>query len=218
LRRKIKNLDENGKILHSVSIQRDITERKRMEAELTRSHKKLRELSVHLLHLRENERKSFAHAIHDDLGQLLTVLKMDLSRLYEKLPPSQKPLQGMTKSLIEQAEKTMEVVQRISTELRPKLLDDIGLIPAIKWQVKEFQNRTGIRCKLNIIPQHIHLDNDLDTTIFRILQEGLTNVARHANATIVEVNLKEKNGKLMLKIRDNGKGITITIRLPLDKK
>lgn len=128
---------EDGRILHSISIQKDITERKRIEAELDRSYKKLRGLSAHLLNLREEERRRIAHAIHDDLGQSLMILDMNLYRLCQKIPSSQKPLQAMTKSLMAQVKRIAETVQRISAELRPKLLDDVGLIPALKWKVKK---------------------------------------------------------------------------------
>ena len=199
---------EDGKILHSISIQKDITERKRIEAELDHSHKKLRRLSAHLLNLRKKERKRIAHAIHDDLGQLLTVLDINLYRLYKKLPSDQKPLQMMTKSLMAQVKRIAETVQRISAELRPILLDDVGLVPAIKWQVEEFQNHTGIKCRVNIGTDGINPDLKRSTVIFRILQESLTNIARHAHATRVKVNLEAKSGKLVLKVKDNGKGIT----------
>jgi len=108
----------------------------------------------------------------------------------------------------ELADATLQTVKRISTELRPGLLDDVGLPAAIEWQGEEFQNRTGIKCEVTIDPEDIILDRDRSTAIFRIFQETLTNVARHANAKRVKVKLKEKAGKLELKVRDNGKGIT----------
>jgi len=99
-------------------------------------------------------------------------------------------------------------VQRISTELRPGLLDDLGLVAAIEWQTEEFQSRTGITCKLTIDPEDIVIDEKRSTTLFRILQESLTNISRHAGATRVTVSLKEKDGQIALRVRDNGKGIT----------
>jgi len=103
---------------------------------------------------------------------------------------------------------TIQTVKRISAELRPGLLDDLGLAVAIEWQAEEFQNRTGIKCEITLAPKDIILDQDRSTAIFRIFQETLTNVARHANATMIKVSLKEAEGKLVLKVRDNGIGIT----------
>jgi len=103
---------------------------------------------------------------------------------------------------------TVQSVQRISSELRPGLLDDLGLSAAVEWQADEFQNRTGIQCETISDPEDIALDQALSTAIFRIFQEALTNIARHANATRVEVILKKKSGKVELTVRDDGKGIT----------
>jgi signal transduction histidine kinase len=103
---------------------------------------------------------------------------------------------------------TIQTVKRISTDLRPGLLDDIGLTAAIDWQVQEFQNRTGIKCSVSFSPADISVDRERSTAVFRVLQETLTNVARHANATRVQVNLKQESRKLTMKVKDNGKGIT----------
>ncbi len=101
----------------------------------------------------------------------------------------------------------IKAVQRISTELRPGILDDLGLIPAIEWQAQEFEDRTNIKCEITTDCEDIDLDQDRSTSLFRIFQEALTNVARHANATKIKVSLKERPGKLLLKIEDNGRGI-----------
>jgi signal transduction histidine kinase len=158
--------------------------------------------------VREGERTAIALEIHDDLGQALTGLKMDLSWLAKKLPRDQRPLLDKTKAMTELTDATIKTVKRLSTELRPGLLDDLGLIAAIEWQADEFENRTGITCALSIDPADIVLDRDRSTALFRIFQETLTNVARHAHATRVRVSLKEKNGIVELKVGDNGKGIT----------
>ena len=187
---------------------KDITERKRAEEELEKSREQLRNLAIHLQSVREGERTAIAREIHDDLGQALTGLKMDVSWLAKKLPRDQEPLLDKTKAMTELTDATIKTVKRISTELRPGLLDDLGLIPAIEWQADEFQNRTGITCALSVNPADIVLDRDRSTALFRIFQETLTNVARHAHATKVRVSLKEKNGIVELKVGDNGKGIT----------
>ena len=201
-------IDKTGKIINYVSSQHDITERKKAEEELKSSQEQLRNLTAHLQSVREEERMFIAREMHDELGQALTALKMDLSWLDNRLPKDQKSLLEKTKSMSKLADATLQTVKRISTELRPGLLDDLGLPAAIEWQAEEFQTRTGIKCEITVDPEDIILDKDRSTAIFRIFQETLTNVARHAKATKVKVGLKEKAGKIELKVRDNGKGIT----------
>lgn len=186
----------------------DITKRKQAEAELKRSQQELRNLTAHLQSVREEERRSLARDIHDDLGQALTALKMDLSLLSKKFPKHQKSLLDRTQAISKLMDTSIETVKRISTELRPGVLDDLGLTAAIEWQAEEFEHRTGITCKVTSDPRDIILDRDRSTAIFRIFQESLTNVARHAQATRVTASLKEKAGTLELKVRDNGRGIT----------
>lgn len=186
----------------------DITDQKRTEAELKKSQEELRNLAGHLQDLREQERKLMAHKIHDELGQELTVLKIDLTFLTEKLPRDQKNLLDLTRSMMKTINKTAQTVRRISTELRPSLLDDVGLIPAVEWYVKEFQKHTRIKCEFFADNGDINPDIKKSTVLFRVLQEALTNVARHAAATRIKVSLSKKPDKLILKIRDNGKGIS----------
>ncbi len=186
----------------------NVLERKRAEDELKSSREQLRNLSAHLQTVREEEGKHIAREIHDELGQALTALKMDIYWLINKLPTDLKPLLEKTKSMSKLIDTTIQTVQRILTELRPGLLDDLGLAAAIEWQAEEFQKRTGIKCEVTLDPEEIIMDQDRSTAIFRILQEALTNVSRHANATRVRVNLREKAGKLILKVKDNGIGIT----------
>ena len=200
--------DKNGKIINYVSSQHNITERKWAEEEIKNSQSQLRNLTAHLQSVREEERTLVAREMHDVLGQALTAMKMDLSWLDNRLPKDQKSLLEKTKSMSKLADATLQTVKKISTELRPGLLDDLGLPAAIEWQAEEFQTRTGIKCEITVDPEDIILDKDRSTAIFRIFQETLTNVARHAKATKVKVSLKEKAGKIELKVRDNGKGIT----------
>ena len=199
---------DDRSILGYQGIIRDITKRKQAEAELKRSQEELRNLTAHLQSVREEERRSLARDIHDDLGQALTALKMDLSLLRKKFPKDQKPLLDRTQAISKLMDTSIETVKRISTELRPGVLDDLGLTAAIEWQAEEFQHRTGITCEVTSDPRDIILDRDRSTAIFRIFQESLTNVARHAQATRVTASLKEKAGTLELKVRDNGRGIT----------
>jgi PAS domain S-box-containing protein len=201
-------LDEEDNFIGGVHIMSDITERKRIEDELQKSREQLRNLSGYLESVRERERTNIAREIHDELAQALTALKMDLSWLDHRLPSDPQSLIEKTKSMNNLIDSTIHTVKRISAELRPGILDDLGLVAAIEWQAEEFQNRTGIRCRITVDPDDVTVDQDRATAIFRIFQETLTNVARHARATRVSVNLKERAGKLTLRVKDNGIGIT----------
>jgi len=138
----------------------------------------------------------------------LTALKMDISWLSKKLPKDQKTLLEKTRAMTKLTDTTIKTVKKISTELRPGLLDDLGLVAAIEWQAEEFKNRTGITCRLDVDAEDIMVEEKRSTTLFRIFQEALTNVARHAHVTAVTVSLKEKDSILELRVRDNGRGIT----------
>lgn len=133
---------------------------------------------------------------------------MDVSWLEGKSPPDQTPLLEKTKSILKMIDATIQTVKKICTELRPAMLDHLGLTAAIEWQVKEFEARTGIKCTISLELEEIILDRDLSTAVFRILQEMLTNVARHAKATKVDISLEDRAGKVVLSVRDNGKGLT----------
>ena len=187
---------------------RDITERKRAEEQLRGSREQLRALSAHLQSAREEERKRIAREVHDELGQVLTGLKMDLSWLGKRLLKDQTLLLEKTKAMSGLVDNTMETVRRISTELRPGLLDDLGLIAAVEWHAEEFKRLTGIRCRITSNCDGAILDQDLSTAVFRIFQETLLNVARHTRATRVKASLMKENGSLVMEISDNGKGIT----------
>jgi signal transduction histidine kinase len=185
------------------------SQHRRAEEQLRESHEQLRALSVYLQSVREEERTRIAREVHDELGQALTSCKLDLSWIAGKLPSDLKPLIDKARALTAHIDSTIQTVRRISSELRPGVLDHLGLVAAIEWQANEFQNRTGIRCDVR---SRIHepLDQDLSTTFFRIFQETLTNVIRHAGATQVGVDLKEAEGQITLEVKDNGRGIART--------
>jgi len=185
----------------------DITERKKAEKELEASREQMRNLSIHLQSVREEERARIAREIHDELGQSLTAFKMDLSWLAKRVT-SEKLLRDKIKAMSGLVDQTIESVHRISADLRPGLLDDLGLVAAMEWQTKEFSNRSGIACEAILDAEEVPLEKDLATAIFRIFQETLTNVARHANATKVFVRLEAKEGKVVLEVADNGRGIS----------
>ena len=163
---------------------------------------------MHTQKLREQERARVAREIHDELGQVLTAMKMDLSYLARRLPQEQAALKTKASSMIKSIDTSIESVRRIIMDLRPGLLDHLGLVPAMEWQAEEFQRRTGIMCRAAFSSQEIVLDRDVSTTIFRIFQEALTNIARHAGATLVDISLSADGNILRLRIHDNGAGIT----------
>jgi signal transduction histidine kinase len=183
-------------------------DRKRAEEQLRQSHEQLRALSVYLQHVREEERTVIAREVHDELGQALTGLKLELTWLTNRLPPGLRALQAKAKSMAEHIDETIHAVRRIATELRPGLLDTVGLLAALEWQAHEFQTQTGIQCCVKAAIKETLWDQDLNTAFFRIFQETLTNIIRHANATKVNVRLAEMSGHLVLEVKDNGRGIS----------
>jgi len=193
-----------------VMVLTDITEHRRVEDELRRSQVELRRLYQYLQNVREKEGKLIAREIHDELGQSLTALKIDISYLSRKFCKDIKDKEQFLKkmkSMSELIDETIQTVQKISAELRPRLLDDLGLVPAIEWYAEDFKERTKIDCQADLDLDGIELDPDCSTAIFRIFQEAMTNIARHAEATKVNIRLKGVNGKLEIQISDNGKGI-----------
>jgi signal transduction histidine kinase len=157
--------------------------------------------------VREEERTRIAREIHDELGQALTGLKMDVAWLQKHLDQQQPALVEKTRAMSDLTDIIIQTVRRIATELRPGILD-LSLVATIEWQLQEFQTRSGIEGKLISAPEETTLDVDGATAVFRIFQEILTNVARHAQATQLEVSLEEDATYLTLKVRDNGRGIT----------
>jgi PAS domain S-box-containing protein len=182
----------------------DLSETKRAEQELRASSEQLRNLAARLVSVREEEQARISREVHDELGQALTAVKMDLAWLAGRLPRTNSQMLERIRSTRQLAARTIQSVRRISTELRPAVLD-LGLAAAVEWQVQEFQARTGIQCKLRLLTQEVFAP-DVSTALFRILQETLTNVARHAKATRVEVVKQKQRDRLVLRIRDNGRG------------
>jgi PAS domain S-box-containing protein len=187
-------------------ILRDVSERHLVQQKLARSHDQLRQLSAALQTIREEERTHIARELHDDLGQLLASLRMDLTLLQgnERLPePSQRLIEGMETNLMT----AITSLRRIATNLRPRALDEGGLYFALQGLRDDFSERHGIACTLLAEESDLRLDDTASTAIFRIVQEALTNVARHAGATRVVLNLDRINGELLITIRDDGRGI-----------
>jgi len=171
----------------------------------------LHNLAGRLALIREEEKARIARAVHDELGQMLTALKMDVAWLGKRLPENDDRLLEKASAMSESISATIRSVQRISAELRPGLLDNLGLAAALEWQAQEFRARTDIDCRLDLDADEeamLGLNPDLTTALFRIVQESLTNVARHAQATAVDISLARQENRLRLIVRDNGKGIT----------
>jgi len=186
----------------------NITKRKQTEEELKRSHEQLHNLARYIEDVRERERTRIARELHDEMAQSLTVLKMDLSWLDKALHQDQLSLREKVKSMSQLLDSTIKQTRRIVTELRPGVLDDLGLAAALEWQAGELQNHTGIACRVSVSPRNITINPAIATALFRIAQEALTNVVRHAQASRVEITLRKRGNRLLLRVKDNGRGIT----------
>jgi len=190
----------------------DITERRRAEEALENSRRQLRALSARLQSAREGERTSVAREIHDELGQVLTAIKMNLDWIERKIneresDPSLNPMLERIVESVEMTDTAIETVQRIATDLRPGTLDTLGLPESLQQEAERFQKRTGITCELQLPREPFDLPPAAATAVFRIFQEALTNVARHAQAAVVRTSLEAGPEKITLQIEDNGCGI-----------
>lgn len=209
----LRNLIEEASVGAIVNNYRDITGRKQAEEQLRKTTEDLRALSESILYAREQEGARIAREIHDELGSALTSLKWDLEGIdraistasdQSQLSPIRKRIEEMTRLM----DRTINVVRRIASELRPSVLDDLGLSEALEWQAQQFQERTGIICKCDSSLQDVDLTDEQATAVFRIFQEALTNILRHAQATQVRFVMQEDGEEFRLTITDNGRGIT----------
>ncbi|MDB5793228.1 MAG: histidine kinase [Massilia sp.] len=197
---------QDGRAVYTI-ILRDISERQRVQRKLARSHDQLRQLSSALQTIREEERTHIARELHDDLGQLLASLRMDLTLLQDacgKSPEAVRLIGGMDGNLLT----AINSLRRIATNLRPRALDEGGLYFALQGLRDDFVLRHGIACELLADEAELRLDDQASTAIFRIVQEALTNIARHAHASEVTMNLYRINNELLITIRDDGRGIS----------
>jgi PAS domain S-box-containing protein len=205
--------NQHGEVYRMGGVAEDITDRKNAEDRLKASSEQLRALSASLQSAREREAARIAHQIHDDLGGILTGLRWELEALEKMLdvpadPAHLRAMRTKLAAMLGLTDTTINVVRRIASELRPSILDDLGLVEAVEWQTQQFQARTGIECRSECSLQSIQLTDQQSTAVFRIVQEALTNILRHAQATRVNVSMHEENGHLELKVSDNGRGIT----------
>jgi PAS domain S-box-containing protein len=212
----------DGTVVGTSAIYKDITERKRMEAEVLRllhdqqraeaqvreSRDRLRELSSALQTIREEEKTRIARELHDELGQALTALKMDAVAIADELDSTQDAVRKRTDAMKRLIDATVASVRRISADLRPVMLDNLGLVPTLEWLVKEVSGRTGIHITLDIPDENLGVGGDAATAIFRIVQEALTNVARHSGADQVGVEVVNDEGTVVVRVGDNGKGMS----------
>jgi PAS domain S-box-containing protein len=218
-------MEPTGRVTKCYGANQDITERKKAEERLERerllketqlrrgkaleqSREELRNLSEHLQRVRERERTRIARKVHDELGQFLSALKIDLTCLGQGLNKNQGDILEQIEGMATKIDAAVHTVRKICSELRPSILDDFGLCAAIEWHAEDFQKRTGIRFVTRIDPAVSKVEKRLALVLFRIFQESVTNVLRHAEATTVKVSFKSKADNLVLKVADNGKGIS----------
>jgi signal transduction histidine kinase/DNA-binding response OmpR family regulator len=176
--------------------------------QMSAAHKQLRSLASHLETALENERTRIARELHDEFGQALTAMRFDLSWLAKNQPHTTFVLTQKIEEILSLVDSTMQMVRRVATQLRPDILDDLGLTAALEWQAEEFTARTGLTCELNLGREDVILERDMSTAVFRTFQETLTNIARHAAASRVWVTLEDRPAELVLVVRDNGRGIS----------
>jgi PAS domain S-box-containing protein len=199
---------ENGGTVFTVIV-RDVTERARADEALRKSQEELRELGAAAHSIREQEQRRVARELHDELGQALTALKMDVAWLGAQLREGEDAVARKLGAMQAMLDGTVAATRRISADLRPLMLDDLGLIPAAEWLVQNFSERSGIRCELEIGAPDLELQDPQASALYRILQESLTNVARHAKASQVEVRLDRTGGAVTLRVRDDGRGFSV---------
>jgi PAS domain S-box-containing protein len=201
--------DDIGSVIGISAIVRDRTETVKAKKALELSEIQMRKLALHLDAIREEERKEIAFIIHDDLGYALSSIKMDISWLRRNIDKMTKDnIDERTDDMLKLVNVTIQNVKTLSSNLRPSILDHFGLIAAIEEQSREFQRRTGIRCKVNVLPdEDIYVPDNVRTPLFRIFQEAQTNITRYAKASRVDVNISYDNELFVLEIVDNGVGI-----------
>ncbi len=200
-----------GGRMQMTAVLRDVTQRRKAEADLRRVNSQLRELSASLQSVREEERKRISRELHDDLGQQLTGLKLSLSWLGSRLKEGRATAVDDVNQMRQQLDSAIASVRRIAAELRPRVLDDLDFRAALSWQMQEFFQHSGIQIELDLQDADLVTDDTLATALFRIVQEALTNVVRHAHASKVLVGLHRAGGQLLLRISDNGSGYDSTV-------
>jgi signal transduction histidine kinase len=188
-------------------LKKEIEEHENTQRTLINSKEKFRKLSHQIQAIREEEKSRIAREVHDQLGQALTALKIDTVQIEKKIPEDFPELKSQANLMTKVIDDTIKNVQQIAMELRPPILDAFGICEAISWQAGEYQKKLGLHFDLNCLQEHIKIDKDLQTALFRIFQESVTNITRHAKATEVQVRMNYDNRELIFEIVDNGVGI-----------
>ncbi len=194
----------------SIGVFTDLTARKRAEQELLNSHEQLRQLTAHIEVVREEERRWVAREVHDEIGQFLTALKMDLTWVRKRLHDDQTVLIGKTVEMVTLVDSAIQSVKKISAHMRPVPLEELGVEVALDWLIEDFEKRAGIEIRRSLLIRAADFDTERSTALFRILQESLNNVVRHSQATRVTVSLTENDNSVILFVQDNGVGIETT--------
>jgi len=201
--------DEQGNVITILSLVHNITQRKKAEEKLNQSYEEIKRLTERLQIIREEERAHIAREIHDELGQQLAVLKMDIKGLDKKLNGTDEAQKLKIKDILDLLDTTAKSVRKISSKLRPTLLHNLGLVAAMEWYLKEFEKKSGIEISFKIHKDELAMSDLLKNGLFRIFQESLTNITKHANATKVKVALDQEGQQLTLSIEDNGQGLDV---------
>jgi PAS domain S-box-containing protein len=202
--------DKAGRIIGTVGISRDISERKAAESELIKSRAQLRELSNYLQSVREAERARISRELHDELGQTLMALKMELGWLKERLPVEPTMLRTRVDRLVQIVDHSVTDLQRIASDLRPMILDELGLVSAIQWLTQNFSERSPLSIELSFERTDVVYSKDVSTAAFRVVQEALTNIVRHSGAASASIVVRHFGDELQLEISDNGRGMDVT--------
>jgi len=198
---------KGNEIIGTACYSRDITERKKTEEEVLKKNEQLKNLTTHLQQIREEERTTISREIHDELGQQLTALKMDIDWIRHKQNNQEGAVVSKLQEMLKMSDGIIYTIRRISSDLRPAVLDDLGLIAALEWKCNDFEKKMGIPCQFISKVKERKFENNFGINAYRILQETLTNVSRHAAAKSVTVSVSENETELLLEIADDGKGI-----------
>jgi two-component system sensor histidine kinase UhpB len=191
-----------------VMVSRDITQRRKAEQQLEISRKQLQHFTEHLEHVLEEERKRISRELHDELGQLLTILKFDLSWLKLEGTKSDSDNSARIDAMMESVNEALASVKRISKEIRPPQLDALGLVGAIRWDIDQVDKKTGLKGVVTVEPADLEIKGEMSTILYRVFREALTNILRHAHAEHVFIKLFQRQEYIILVIKDDGRGIT----------
>lgn len=214
-------LDENGKLVEVISMGIDVTEREKSKLELQKSEQKLRALASHLQSVREEERATIARELHDELGQILTSIKMNLLMMSKQVLQEDESFdkavfENEINSMNEMIEHSVRRLKKLISELRPEVLDNLGLIPAIEWLIEQFITRSGVKVIYKPEIKNLNLSKQKQLNIYRIIQESLTNALRHSKATEINLRITETENNLQISIQDNGQGFNIDSLDPIN--